>query len=244
MHEHEIWLTALFNRFLAAPANAVLDLFKVEHEAAHPWTNWMSMELFVVALLVIVFAVLRSQLSVDRPGRLQHVFEVIYGFFRGQASDYIDHHPEKFADFSATLFVFILFMNLIGVIPAFQSPTMYPMVPLGCALAVLAYYNWMGLRAQGVWGYMKHFAGPTPALAPLMVPIELISHLARPLSLTIRLYANMFAGEQVTMAFLALTYLIVPSLFMGLHVFVGFLQAYVFALLTLIYVGSAVAHEH
>ena len=244
MHEHEIWLTALFNRFLAAPANSVLDLFKVEHEAAHPWTNWMSMELFVVALLVIVFAVLRSQLSVDRPGRLQHVFEVIYGFFRGQASDYIDHHPEKFADFSTTLFVFILFMNLIGVIPAFQSPTMYPMVPLGCALAVLAYYNWMGLRAQGVWGYMKHFAGPTPALAPLMVPIELISHLARPLSLTIRLYANMFAGEQVTMAFLALTYLIVPSLFMGLHVFVGFLQAYVFALLTLIYVGSAVAHEH
>jgi F-type H+-transporting ATPase subunit a len=244
MHEHEIWLTTQFNQFLPGPANAVLDLVKVDHEAAHPWTNWMSMELVVVAVIVIIFAFLRTRLSVDQPGRLQHVFELIYDFLTGQAGDYIEHHSSKYVDFCATLFIFILFMNLVGVIPGLESPTMYPMVPLGCALSVLAYYNWMGLRAQGLWGYLKHFAGPMPLLAPLMVPIEIISHLARPLSLTIRLYANMFAGEQVTMAFLALTYLVVPSLFMGLHVFVSLLQAYVFALLTLIYVGAAVAHEH
>ena len=83
-----------------------------------------------------------------------------------------------------------------------------------------------------------------PVLAPLMVPIELVSHLARPMSLTIRLFANMFAGEQVTVAFLKLTFLVAPAVFMGLHVFVSFLQAYIFTLLTMIYVSSAVSHEH
>ena len=83
-----------------------------------------------------------------------------------------------------------------------------------------------------------------PWLAPLMVPIEFISHLARPLSLTIRLFANMFAGEKVTVTFLSLTYLVLPAVFMGLHVFVAFLQAFIFMLLTVIYVSGAVAHEH
>ena len=83
-----------------------------------------------------------------------------------------------------------------------------------------------------------------PWLAPLMIPIEFISHLARPLSLTIRLYANMFAGEMVTITFLSLTYLVLPAVFMGLHVFVAFLQAFIFMLLTVIYVSGAVAHEH
>ena len=83
-----------------------------------------------------------------------------------------------------------------------------------------------------------------PALAPLMFPIELVSHMARPLSLTVRLFANMFAGEQVTLAFLKLTLVFAPALFMGLHVFVSLLQAYIFTLLTMIYVASAVAHEH
>jgi F-type H+-transporting ATPase subunit a len=77
-----------------------------------------------------------------------------------------------------------------------------------------------------------------------MVPIELISHLARPLSLTIRLFANMFAGEKVTMTFLSLTLIVAPAIFMGLHVFVAFLQAFIFMLLTTIYVSGAVAHEH
>jgi F-type H+-transporting ATPase subunit a len=102
----------------------------------------------------------------------------------------------------------------------------------------------MGFRAQGVGKYLAQFAGPMLVLAPLMIPIEIISHMARPLSLTIRLYANMFAGERVTLVFLQLTYLAIPVLFMGLHVFVAILQAYIFMLLTMIYVGGAVAHEH
>jgi F-type H+-transporting ATPase subunit a len=83
-----------------------------------------------------------------------------------------------------------------------------------------------------------------PLLAPLMVPVELISHMSRPLSLTVRLYANMYAGEQVTLAFISLAPLVIPVAFMGLHVFVAFLQAFIFALLTMVYVAGAVEHEH
>jgi len=146
--------------------------------------------------------------------------------------------------FIGTLFIFVLLMNLIGVIPGFESPTMTPAVPAGLAIAVFFYYHAMGVREQGVGRYLVHFAGPMPWLAPLMIPIEFISHLARPLSLTIRLYANMFAGEMVTITFLSLTYLVLPAVFMGLHVFVAFLQAFIFMLLTVIYVSGAVAHEH
>ena len=92
---------------------------------------------------------------------------------------------------------------------------MSPAVPLAFAISVFLYYNWMGLREQGVGKYLLHFAGPVWWMAPVMIPIEIISHFARPLSLTIRLYANMFAGERVTITFLSLTYLLLPAVFMG-----------------------------
>ena len=141
--------------------------------------------------------------------------------------------------FFGTIFIFILFLNLIGIIPGFESPTMTPAVPLAFAVAVFLYYNWMGLREHGVGKYLAHFAGPVWWLAPLMIPIEIISHFARPLSLTVRLFANMFAGERVVLTFLSLTYLVLPAVFMGLHVFVAFLQAFIFMLLAMIYVGTA-----
>lgn len=245
MREHELWLTRLFNDNLAGVANTFLGWFNVQaHDPARPWENWIVMELLVVALMTIGVAVIRGGLSVDKPGRMQHLMELLWGFLRTSAEDAGLHHPGKYLPFFGTLFLFILVANLIGVIPTFESPTMFPWVPAGCAIATFVYYNFWGFREQGAGTYLKHFAGPMPALAPLMVPIELVSHLARPLSLTIRLFANMFAGEQVTVAFLKLTFLVAPAVFMGLHVFVGFLQAYIFALLTMIYVSGAVAHEH
>ena len=245
MQEHEIWLTALFNRFLAGPANAALGLFNLRvADPARPWANWLTMEILVFVLLLVLFALLKTRLSVEKPGSLQHIFEALYGFLKTSADEVGIHHGTKYVPYFGTLFIFILVCNLIGVVPTFESPTMFPMVPLGLALCTFVYYNAMGVKEQGPWGYAKHFAGPMPVLAPLMIPIELVSHLARPLSLTIRLFANMFAGEQVTLAFLKLTLVIAPALFMGLHVFVSLLQAYVFALLTMIYVSSAVEHEH
>ncbi len=124
------------------------------------------------------------------------------------------HDGHHYVAYFGTIFIFILFSNLIGVIPGLESPTMVPSVPAGCAIATFFYYNIVGVQANGIVKYLAHFAGPMPLLAPLMIPIELVSHLARPLSLTIRLFANMYAGEQVTMVFLKLN---IPSGTSGFH---------------------------
>ena len=244
-HEVDLWTTKLFNQFLAGPLDSLLNAIGLPPEnSAHPWENWITMEILVVVILMVLFALLRSRLSADKPGGFQLTFEAMYNFISGQAHDAVEHGASKYVSFIGTLFIFVLLMNLIGVIPGFESPTMTPAVPAGLAIAVFFYYHAMGVREQGVGRYLVHFAGPMPWLAPLMIPIEFISHLARPLSLTIRLYANMFAGEMVTITFLSLTYLVLPAVFMGLHVFVAFLQAFIFMLLTVIYVSGAVAHEH
>ncbi len=244
MPEHEIWLTRLFNDNLAGVGNWVLSLARVHAEnPARPWANFITMQILVAAIIVVLFAVLRPRLSMDRPGKTQHLFEVIYTFLHDEAHDNIGHDGPRFLPFLGTLFIFILFCNLIGIIPGFESPTMNPSVPAGCALLVFVYYNFMGFKQQGVGKYLAHFAGPMPILAPLMIPIEIISHMARPLSLTIRLFANMLAGEKVTVVFLGLTYLVAPALFMGLHVFVSFLQAYIFVLLTMMYLSETVPHD-
>lgn len=240
--EHELWTTDILNRGLAGPANAVLDATGIKHDAAHPWSNYVSMELLVVLLIVILFAVLRTRLSVERPGNLQHFFEVIVEFLDAQAKEIIGPDAPKFRVFFGTMFLFILFMNLIGVIPGFESPTMFTAVPLGLALLTFFFYNFQGIRTHGA-GYVKQFMGPIWWLIPIMLIIETISHFARPLSLTVRLYANMFAGEQVFLTFLSLTKLVIPAIFIGLHIFVGVLQAYIFTLLGMIYTGSAVSHE-
>jgi F-type H+-transporting ATPase subunit a len=155
----------------------------------------------------------------------------------------IGHNYERYTPYLVVLGLFILFGNMLGLVPGMEAPTAVPIVPLGCALVTWFYYQYHGLRAHGP-GYIKHFMGPVWWLAPLMLVIEIFSHLARILSLTIRLYANMFAGEQVYLTFLMLTKLIVPVVFIALHLFVAFLQAYIFMLLAMVYVGGAVSHEH
>ncbi|MBI3665517.1 MAG: F0F1 ATP synthase subunit A [Acidobacteria bacterium] len=245
--EHELWFTALLNDYLAGVANAILALFRVHaHNPARPWQNFMAMQILVALILIALFAVLRRRLSVEQPGKMQHTFEVLYDFLSDQGDEIVGHQANRYLAFFGTLFFFILFCNLIGIIPGFESPTMFmpAPVPAGCAMATLLYYNIQGARAQGLGRYLLHFAGPVWWLAPLMIPIEIISHLARPLSLTIRLFANMYAGEQVTIVFLGLVPVAIPAIFMGLHVFVSFLQAYIFTLLTMVYVGGAVATEH
>jgi F-type H+-transporting ATPase subunit a len=243
MPEHELWVTALFNQYLGALGNSLASLVGIPH-ADKPWSNYVTMQILVALVLIVLFALLRGRISMDKPGKLQHIFEVIYDFLHGQAEEIVGHHGPHYIHMFGTLFLFILFSNLIGIIPGFESPTMFPPVPLGCALIAFGYYNVMGFSAQGVLSYLKHFMGPSLPLAPIMIPIEIVSHLARPLSLTIRLFANMYAGEQVTLVFLGLVPLVVPAVFMGLHVFVSFLQAYIFVLLTMVYVAGSVEHEH
>jgi len=240
----QLWFTEILNHLLAGPVTALLRAIGIEpkHPTA-PIPNSFAMEFLVFAFLLVLFLLVRARLSVDRPGGVQHLFETVEGFIQSQSNEIIGYHSEHYTPFLATLVFFILFCNLLGVIPGFESPTAVPVVPLGCALCAFLYYQFQGFRHSGI-KYLAHFAGPMPALAPLMIPIELISHLARVLSLTIRLFANMFAGDMVTLVFFSLVPIGVPILFLGLHVGVSLLQTYIFVLLTTVYLQGAVAEEH
>src|SRR6266496_5176579 len=240
----QLFFTRILNGVFAGPADALLRALHITPEFPQaPISNAVAMEVLVFALLLVVFLLVRSSLSVESPGSLQHVFEGIHGFVEGQSRDVIGHHSERFTPFLVTLGLFILISNLFGVVPGLESPTGSPVVPLGCAICAFVYYQAQGFRQGGV-GYLKHFLGPMWWLSPLMLPLEIISHLARVMSLTIRLYANMFAGDMVTLVFFSLIPIAVPVIFLGLHIGVALLQAYIFVLLTTVYLAGAVATEH
>jgi F-type H+-transporting ATPase subunit a len=212
------------------------------HPAA-PIPDPVAMQVLVVLLLAAFFIAVRSSLSVDHPGGLQHVMEGIEGFVENLGKEIIGPHHDRYVPYLVALGLFILSCNLIGLIPGLESPTTVPVVPLGCALVTWFYYHFQGLRENGA-AYFKHFMGPVWWLAPLMFPIEIFSHSARVLSLTIRLFANMFAGEMVTLVFFSLIPLGVPIVFQGLHIGVAFIQTYIFVLLTCVYLAEATAHDH
>ena len=148
MHHREIWLAKLFNDHLPGLGNVPLRLLGLPAEP-RPWAGFMVMELLVALIIVVLFAVLRRRLSVDRPGKLQQTFELMEEFVRGQAEESVGHDGPRYLGFFGTIFIFILFCNLIGIIPGFESPTMIPAVPAGCAIATFCYYNLMGFREQG-----------------------------------------------------------------------------------------------
>ena len=240
----QLWITAFLNKYLAGVANAILGVFHLNSKYPQaPITNYVAMQLVVFVLLLLVFALVRSRLSVENPGNLQHVFESIDSMISQQGLEVIGHGYERYTNYLITLGIFILTCNLIGLIPGFEAPTAVPSVPLGCAVVTWIYYQMHGIRTNGP-GYIKHFLGPVWWLAPLMFVIEVASHLARILSLTVRLFANMFAGDMVTLVFFSLFPLAIPVIFMLLHVGVSFIQTYIFVLLATVYIGEAVAHEH
>jgi len=240
----QLWFTEILNRLFAAPVTALLRTLHIEpHHPQAPIPNTLAMEILVFVFLLVLFLAVRARLSVERPGALQHIFELAEGFIQQQSNEIIGQHSEGYTAFLVALGLFILFCNLIGLVPGFESPTALPVVPLGCALCAFFYYHVQGFKHSGP-AYLKHFAGPMPVLAPLMIPIEIVSHLARALSLTIRLFANMFAGDMVTWVFFSLVPIGVPIIFLGLHIGVSFLQTYIFILLTTVYLAGAVADEH
>src|SRR5579862_2038110 len=241
----QLWLTELLNHNFAGPVTAMLRALHIEPQYPQaPITNAVAMEFLVFGFLILIFVLVRSRLSVENPGGLQHMFEGAHGFISGQAHEIIGHGSDKFVAYLTALGFFILLCNLLGLIPGFESPTGSPVVPLGCAVLTFVYYHAAGIKKQGLWKYAKHFAGPMPALAILMVPIEIVSHTARMLSLTVRLYANMFAGDLVTMVFFSLIPIGLPIVFMALHLGVSIIQTYVFVLLAMIYLQGALAEEH
>lgn len=243
--EHEFWVTAVLNQILGGPVNALLGALGLHPEnPAQPIPNYFAMELVVALFIVALLGWLRAGLSVERPGRIQQLMELLFEGIESQSEEIIGHGGKQFAPLLFTLAIFIFLCNVLGTVPLFETPTDQIMVTVGCALVAFTYYNFWGLRHHGLLGYTKTFLGPVWWLAPLMLVIELISHLARALSLSVRLYANMLAGHRITLVFFSLVPVVVPSVFGTLHIAVGALQAYIFVLLTTIYLSGAVSEAH
>lgn len=237
-------LTQFLNAHLAAPTTALLHAFHVQPTYPRaPITDAFAMELLAFVLLLLYFIAVRVSLSVETPGAVQHLAEITHEFASDQGEQIIGHGFERFTGYLTVMGLFILVANLMGLVPGLKSPTADVVVPLGFALVTFVYYHYHGIRANG-GAYIKQFLGPVWWLSWLLFPIEVISHCARVLSLTVRLYANMFAGDLVTLAFFSLVPVGIPLIFMGLHLGVAIVQAYVFFLLGAIYLSLAVAHDH
>jgi len=201
--------------------------------------------ILLIASALILFALwLRGRLSVDNPGHAQHLVEVIFGAIQGLMKEVIGREYKRFTPLIITLAVYILIGNLLGMIPGFISPTSNLNITASMGLCVFIYYNYQGFRKQGFVGYLKHFCGPVIWLAPLLFVIELISHMARPFSLSVRLFGNIFAEELIIGSLNKLFPFVLSSIVMFLALLLSTIQSFIFILLTMVYISGAVEEAH
>ena len=240
--EHSLAIVELFNKIFGPSIAAFLSLFGIHVKDPKNCVADYVVMVLIVALFMIVLFTLAGRKRALIPGKMQNVLEFIVEFFEGQMTEIIGPEGVKFLPVVGTVGLFIFFCNLLGLIPGLMSPTSKLNVTVGCALTVFVYYHAQGMKAQGVFKYLKHFMGPIPALAPLMLPIELISHFSRPVSLSIRLFSNIFAEEVLIVVIASIIPIFLPLPFMALSIFTAFLQAFVFVLLSCIYIAGAVEH--
>ncbi len=202
--------------------------------------------ILLIALSLVIFAVwLRSRLSVENPSKIQHLVEIIFEAIQNLMKEVIGRDSSRFTPIIMTLAIYILIGNLLGLIPGFISPTSNLNITASCALCVFIYYNYQGIRKHGFAGYMKHFAGPVIWLAPLLFTIEIISHMARPFSLSVRLFGNIFAEELIIGSLNKYIFPFLTSIpVMFLALFASTIQAFIFILLTMVYISGAVEEAH
>lgn len=204
---------------------------------------------WLVMGILVVMGVLGTRALRPVPGPLQNFVEVIIEAFGGLLDQMIGRHGRQFLPFIGTAGLFILTSNLVGNIPGFQPPTANLNTTVALAVTVFLYYNYCGIRKHGLLNYLKHFCGPVWWLAPLMFPIELIGHLARPVSLSIRLFGNIFGEESVIVILVSLLWLVMPYLiYLGimlpLSLFTSVVQTFVFIMLSMVYIAGAVEEGH
>lgn len=241
--EHSLFLVELFNKAFGKPLAALLGLFGVKvADPSHLVPDYIVMSLIVVVVLGLVFGLASRKLSLV-PSKRQAALELIIGLFEGLIMDTIGEQGKKYLPVIGSVGIFVFTCNMLGLIPGFMSPTSKLNVTLGCAMVVFTYYHWQGMKAQGVFKYLKTFAGPIPAIAPLMLPIELISHFSRPVSLSLRLFGNIFAEDLLILIMASIIPFILPLPFMVMAIFTSLIQSFVFVLLSCIYIAGAVSHE-
>ncbi|MBA2704293.1 MAG: F0F1 ATP synthase subunit A [Blastocatellia bacterium] len=238
-YTYPLW-TRFFAKFGTTP-EAVFGSYTPEN--AIPWYTVM----FVIACLlsVAIIWILKGQLSEEEPGPGQQTLELGVLAVRGMLEDIIGPHGLKYFPVVMTFAVLILVSNLMGLFPLFMSPTAATSVTFALGISSFLYYNYIGIKENGLLGHLKHLAGPVWWISWLIFPIELISNFIRPFSLGIRLFGNMFADEKVSSTVAGLypsvTHWVIPVFLMPLGVFVAFIQTFVFVLLSQLYL-SEVSH--
>ena len=246
--EHELLIVKWANALLDPVLRPLFAAAGVHVEPGHELIpNYLVMSLLIVLGLTVLSWFVRSRLSVENPSRLQIVLEDIVSTLVGMLEQWIGPKGRAFLPVIGALGLFILIGNYAGMIPGLMSPTSNINVTAGCAITIWFYYHIHGIRAQGLWSYLKHFAMPpgSPAwLAPLMLIVEVVSHVSRVLSLTLRLFGNIFGEEMVILILGMLIPYVLPLPMMLLALITGGLQAYIFVLLGIIYLQGAVAVEH
>ncbi len=271
MTEHMTGLTQFVNHYLGQCALVLLSWLHIRPENREmPIPEHVVMGFLVLIVGTVLALLLRSRLSVERPGAFQQVAELLltnpFGFgIKDLLEENVGHDGLKHVPWVGSISVFILLANLFSVFPLFAAPTGNVSVPLACAILTFFYFNLQGMRHHGPISYLKHFAGPVPLLSPLIFPVEIISTCARVLSLTVRLWANIFASDLLYAIFLSLLLnpmlwgwnkspvlgvvlavfpALIPIAFVGLHIFVAIIQTYVFTVLPSVYLGIATGEEH
>lgn len=201
--------------------------------------------------LVILGALATRRLSLRDPSKTQNLVELIVSSLNSFTVGIIGPEGERYTPFIGTMFIYILAMNLIGLVPGMHSPTSNLSFTLALAVVVFIMYNYYGVRRVGAFRYLKHLAGEPLWLAPLMLPIHIIGEIARPISLAVRLYGNVFGKEIILVVFAGMTYVLVPYFvaipthfpMLVFAVFISFVQAMVFSLLSAIYIAVAITDE-
>jgi F-type H+-transporting ATPase subunit a len=228
---------------LYAPVNALWH--SVQHRFAWDIPDHVVMALLVLLISIIVFPLMARKISRDNPGNFQQILELVVSGLKGLLHDIIGHDGDRFLYIIGGFAAFIFVSNIFGIFFFLQPPTSNPNTTFALAITAFLYYNWQGFRSQGVVHYLKHFMGPLPILAPLMIPIEIIGHLARILSLGMRLFGNIFGEHSATGIFMGILPFVIPWPMMGLGIFGAFLQTFVFIMLTMVYLaGATVVEEH
>jgi F-type H+-transporting ATPase subunit a len=245
---HELWIVQAVNAVLGPVAAAILRaLGWPVADPAHVIPDYLAMVILIVAGLTVLSLVVRSRLSVEHPGKLQILMEDALGLLFAGLDDIVGPKGRRYVPLVGTLAMFIWVSNMSGLVPGLMAPTSSLNVTLGCAITVFVYYHYHGIKEQGIGPYLKHFAAPPGAplfIAPIMFPIEMISHFSRVLSLSLRLFGNIFGEELVVLILASIIPFIVPLPMMFLGLLTGTLQAAIFVILTMIYIGGAVASEH
>ena len=196
-----------------------------------------------MAILIGLALAARSSLKKGAPSGVQNVFEVIFDGLNNYIEEIMGPQGGQYFTLIGGLFLYILVGNILGLIPGFNSPTSNINMTAALAITVFTSTHVIGVAKHGM-SYFKHFIGPVPWLAPLMIPIELISHLARPVSLSFRLFGNMVAKHELMLVLAALAPFLAPVPILGLGLFVAFVQAGVFTLLTMLYLAGAIEEAH